>query len=747
MFPHDAGHPESFGTPPPGRREPKPVAGRIEPSALPSPDTAPPPGLSAAPDLVALLRSLQRRWMLATALGIPLALVAAVAAWTLLTPRYTAFSQFKVSYDIPNLIFQEKGSGGNVFSTYLRTQAAQVKSRPVIAAALKRDDVRRLNLDTRYPDPAQWIEEELKVEFQEPSEILTLLLNGADPSEAVTLVKAITAAYMDEIVYAEQRGRVARVAELEKVYNETLESHKQKKTNLKRLAESLGTTSEAVLTQQQLEILKSLDQAKVQRNQFRTEVLKAEAAVAAHAAKGKGLPEVTITEAVVQKVLHDEPEHAKLLERAGALKKIIKDYQENAVNPYEITRVKAERALKTVMVQLNRRKGQLRAELKKRQQEQIQADHEAIRAEMDTNLGALNTLLAKFQSEVDDLTTKSSKIGISSSELEALRAEIKREERVLDDIGDRLDKLRLELRSPQRVTVYQDAELQKTDGKRRVMAASVSPMGVLFAVGLGVALLEHRRRRIRTASDVAGGLGIRVVGTVPPVPPPEQQLLIPAGDPGFEGHPALESIDAIRTLLLREAAAGVARVVLVTSATEGEGKTTLAGHLAGSLARAGRKTLLIDGDLRRPAVHQMFEVPMQPGFSEVLLGEVEAADAVQETPVDGLAIMTAGQWDREVLQALARDGLEGVFDKLREEFDFLVIDSHPVLPAADTLLLAQRVDTVILSVLREVSQAPRVYAASQRLAALGIRVLGAVVNGADPEEVVPATAYAAPAVA
>ncbi len=186
---------------------------------------------------------------------------------------------------------------------------------------------------------------------------------------------------------------------------------------------------------------------------------------------------------------------------------------------------------------------------------------------------------------------------------------------------------------------------------------------------------------------------------------------------------------------MKDDGAEAARVLLVTSAGPGEGKTTLAAHLASSLARAGRKTLLIDGDLRRPGVHQLFELPQQPGFSEVLLGEVEAPDAVQNTPQDGLSVLAAGQWDREVMQALARDGLEGVFERLREEFDFIVIDSHPVLSATDSLLLGQQVDAVILSVLRDVSQTPRVYAASQRLAALGVRVLGAVVNGADPDEV------------
>ncbi len=126
---------------------------------------------------------------------------------------------------------------------------------------------------------------------------------------------------------------------------------------------------------------------------------------------------------------------------------------------------------------------------------------------------------------------------------------------------------------------------------------------------------------------------------------------------------------------------------------------------------------------------------MQPGFSEVLLAEVEIADAIQETSLEGLAVMPAGQWDRVVLQALAREGLEGVFEKLRQEYDFVIIDSHPILSANDSLLIGQRVDGVILSVLRKVSQMPRVYAANQKLNSVGIHFLGAVVNAADPDEV------------
>src|SRR5262249_25422181 len=254
------------------------------------------------------------------------------------------------------------------------------------------------------------------------------------------------------------------------------------------------------------------------------------------------------------------------------------------------------------------------------------------------------------------------------------------------------------------------------------------------AVCAAFAWFECRKQRVRGASEISRGLGIRVVGAVPTQAGLERRLVGPGGESDLEGTAAMESIDAIRTRLLHEADTRSTRVVMVTSAGAGEGKTTLAAALASSLARAGRKTLLLDGDLRRPTVHQLFEVAPQPGFSEALLGEVELSDSIQDTPLENLSVMAAGQWDREVLASLARGGLEGMFDKLAEEFDFILIDSHPVLEAPDALLIGRQADAVLLSVLNEVSQMPRVYAAQQQLASVGIRLMGAVVNAADPED-------------
>ena len=95
-----------------------------------------------------------------------------------------------------------------------------------------------------------------------------------------------------------------------------------------------------------------------------------------------------------------------------------------------------------------------------------------------------------------------------------------------------------------------------------------------------------------------------------------------------------------------------------------------------------------------------------------------------------MSILQAGRCDQRALQALGKGGLKNIFDKAREKYEFIVIDSCPVLPVADSLLIAQEVDGVLWSVLRDVSQLPRILAAYQRLAMLGVRMLGAVVNGA-----------------
>ena len=744
-MPHDAGFPEPTSDLPP-RAVPPPVAGRIEPTLLLSPpEGAPPPAaLTAGPDLAALLRCLRHRWMGATALGIPLALLAAAAAWFFLSPKYTATAQINVQareggpFDNP--------AARDNFQTTIRTTAAQLASPLVVRDALKRDAVKRLGLHDKHDDPAQYIADNVKVLTTDGSQIITLELTSADPAEAVAIVKAMTDSFMDLVVYADEAKKKKELASLEDVFNASDKALEGKKKTLKALAKQNNISEKDVLTAQQTATFSDLHDARANYREVARELAKAEAEVeAARVVLNRKDPEAGAPdrELLVDQAMEGDRVGAKLADRIEKAEEGLRQY--GGPGSTEPT----ARALAAQLAQLKKEladRRKLIADKVARAEKLLtpgKRDNTLEQARLDyykKQVAKLRGDRAEAEEAVKTLEGEAARIGLTNQEMEALRHGIDNEQKVVDRLAGRVKEMKVEVDSNlKRVGVFQEAELQKKDVKKQLMATAAAPAGVLFLVCMGLATAEHRQRRIRTAGQVADGLGIRVVGAVPEAAHPERHLVAGDAEPDAAAHPVLESIDALRTLLLHDAA-GANRVVMVTSAAAGEGKTTLAGHLATSLARAGRKTLLLDGDLRRPAAHQLFELPLQPGFSEALLAEVEVADAVQQTAVPGLWVMAAGQWDREVLQALARDGLEGVLEKLREEFDFVVVDSHPVLSATDSLLIGRRADAVILSVRREVSQMPRVYAANQRLAALGIPVLGAVVNGAHPEE-----AFAAPA--
>lgn len=749
MIPQDAGFPEPAKNNPPSRGNAKSVAGRIEPpprGRTSDPYMAlAPSALSSAPDVSSYLQALKRRWISAAALGGTLAVLAALAAWFLLPPKYIASGRVRVAYEVPTIDRTVGGHGD--FATYLKTQAAHLTSRRVISEALKKDEVKALHLDARTgKEPAQYIEEELKVEVPDNQELVTILMSSPDSQLSLTIVKAIIEAYLDIIVYAEKEERRKRVADMSTVLSKASAALKQKQDSLAEMVRESGDVDPAVLAIRIGDLKSAVREANKSRSDLRLKIRESKADLISHIAHTNALKASAAAAPSVELALKNDPLAQKLKAEIKKEQTVIDDFERLTPGVPYPSKLAAKRRVRAAQDGLKKRKQEVKDELTSAAEASGsggQEEMERLRVAKDNAIKAMEEHHEELGKELTALNEELSKLKrVDHTDQNRLRDAIAQEQKFVDELTLRLRKEEVDLEAGTRVTLAQDAELQKKDVKKQILGVIVSPLAALLGVCLCVAWLDVRQRRIRSAGEVSRGLGIRVVGAVPAVPNLEHHLVGPTGEPDGEGHPALESIDALRTQLLRDADDVHTRVVMVTSATQGEGKTTVASHLASSLARAGRKTLLLDGDLRRPSAHQLFELPMHPGFSEVLLSEVELTDAVQATALDGLSFMAAGQWDREVLHALARDGVEGIFEKLQEEFDFVVIDSHPVLAATDSLLIGQCVDAVILSVLREVSQMPRVYAASQRLTTLGIRVLGAVVNGADPEEALAATAHA-----
>jgi len=173
------------------------------------------------------------------------------------------------------------------------------------------------------------------------------------------------------------------------------------------------------------------------------------------------------------------------------------------------------------------------------------------------------------------------------------------------------------------------------------------------------------------------------------------------------------------------------RCFMLSSAMAGEGKSTAASLLAVTTARyRNTKTILVDADLRRPRVHEFFELPARKGLADALLGEMPIIDTVKDTRFDNLKVITCGKRIASPTGLLQADRVANVLSELKFYFDTVIIDTTPVLPVSDAAQIATEVDGVILVVMAGVTQRDVVQRAVSLLRDSHVNIIGTLVNNA-----------------
>jgi capsular exopolysaccharide synthesis family protein len=382
------------------------------------------------------------------------------------------------------------------------------------------------------------------------------------------------------------------------------------------------------------------------------------------------------------------------------------------------------------------RREELRERIIQQEREKAQRDSALKSAQLEERIATLKNLEALLCRRVERLDKDAESNQGTIVDAEPLWEDINQTESLTKRAAEEAEALKLELEAPQRITPLEAAEVpQLTEAKSNLSKPLLAALMTLGFLLFGFSWWEVRAQKVATAEDVVSSMGLRIVGALPlSANGSKRRLLqsrIVSGPCGNDVMTA--SVDATCTVLLHFAQREQLRVLMVTSAVSGEGKTTLASHLAVSLARAGRKTVLLDGDLRRPSLAPLFHVLAEPGLREWLRGEALLEEILRITSVPRLSVIPTGPWDGSTLGALTQEHISGLFEYLKKDHDLIVVDSAPVLGAADSLLLAEHVNAVLFSILRGVSRVPAVCAAQQRLAMLGVRMLGAVVSGTEPE--------------
>jgi succinoglycan biosynthesis transport protein ExoP len=260
------------------------------------------------------------------------------------------------------------------------------------------------------------------------------------------------------------------------------------------------------------------------------------------------------------------------------------------------------------------------------------------------------------------------------------------------------------------------------------------PLAVFVGLALGVGLAFVRERlddRLRGREDFEHRAGAPVLAVVPHASAWKKRKeahLVTAEEP--RSAPS-EAYRTLRTSLLFNASQNGVGKVLITSSQDEEGKTTTVANLGMVLAQAGKRVVLVDADLRKPRLHRFFGVENRVGLTNVLAQEVEPPEAVVQSGVPNLVLLPCGPIPGNPAELLSSDAMGAMLQHLGKIADFVVVDSAPVLAAADASILATYADAVLLVADADRSTRGSVAQARVQLDQVNANVVGAVLNNFD----------------
>jgi succinoglycan biosynthesis transport protein ExoP len=324
------------------------------------------------------------------------------------------------------------------------------------------------------------------------------------------------------------------------------------------------------------------------------------------------------------------------------------------------------------------------------------------------------------------------------------------------------DELRAEYQKAQLAEAVEVGQVEIVDSA----ALSKKPIGVRLRIrlafgfllglvlGIGTALvIEHVNTSVRRRGQVQSMLHVTELAVIPPVVSRRRALTNGAASAGsgavgvkYAPHKrmaeglvvasdvhsiAAEAYRLLRTNLIFSLPDRPLKTVLVTSPAPGDGKTTVAANLAIAFAHQGMRVLLIDADLRRGRIHDLFHAERDPGLSQVLQGVMKLEDAVRVTPVTGLFMLPTGKIPNDPAELVGDSRMRDLLQRLVTDYAVVVIDSPPVLACSDAAMLSTITDATVVVVRAGRTNEDEAQAALDQIAGVGGNVVGAVLNDPD----------------
>lgn len=681
----------------------------------------------------------RRRWLLSFFLGALVAVPVAYMAWERVPAPFVAEAEIQILSSRPRVQFdlQEDRTSFDVFKS---TQMRDVIHPDTLNLALEEGNIAQLsplNEIKQTMDPVDWLRRNVKV-ISRDKEFFTISLEGEFPVEQAKIVNAVQKAYFDRSLDRSSLSAGSRSVLLQTQLDElnvSIAAKQDQISNLAKIGNAANSSQRDIVRESKLALIGELQK----------DIVGIERELIGLQSQLKFLTTPQDENADGSENLLGEKELQTLIELDDRYKVAnlnVKRLERNVARYKEVFSTPDHPTMKTLQSNLNDAvvgRAELETQLKEfyiaETRKQRELSSEQSKLTLEENIANLTRFRDDLQAKMGTLEIENQNIGNSSREIETIEEELHEEKDLARNIRDEINKIEIEKEAGERILLSYSAKVpEQREMKKKYMLTAGGGIASFGLIVVLITLLELRYMKIDSLGHLESEFKFPILGIIPNLPARMVSQSDTSGKSAFYMHAFTESIDTTRTMLLNHQRKAPLQVIMVTSAQGGEGKSTLSCHLAISFARAGRKTLLIDGDMRSPRVHEVFGVADFPGLCEVLREETPLGKCVIKGPISGLSILPAGELDGETLRLLASERIASLSAELKQNYDIIVIDSAPILPVNDSLLILQHVDGVVMSIRKDVSRVAKVTAALNKIEMLGGKLLGGVVIGIDGDD-------------
>jgi succinoglycan biosynthesis transport protein ExoP len=635
------------------------------------------------------------------------------------TPQYTSTSRIYVEQTGPT-IFERSGTGAITrWDSYLFTQVEVLRSTAILAAALKAPALANLPSFAGVDSPLTTLRENLVVEVGKRDDIISVSFTSPYPEEAAAVVSAVVDAYIAS--YDKRQSSLS--AEVVKILGEERAKREKELTDKRqRLADFELKNEDLVFgpNRDNNVNLRSLESLRLILTQAQVDTRDSKACCDtcrrmmndpskmrefAEAQRSRG----TYYVAPVDQATNLRADLRRLeRERADCLLRLKPDAPAIAALDAEITHLRQQ------ILVLDKEFAALQLAVAEEQYRAAQERQKILEAHFEQqrrNTVALNNQLVQY---------------------ELLQSDYQRTRSFCDTLDDRIRVLGVDPQvSSLTVDILEAAQVPTVPSRPQGPKTMGLALCLGFFTGMGLALhREWKDKRLRSTGEISDLLELPILGVVPAMTAPNQTVAIRGQKVRISPDSReAEAFRSLRTAVFHRAPKESARTILVTSAAANEGKSTVVGNLAITMAYAGQRVLVVDANLRRPGQDALFGMnPNGKGLTSVVAGKMGLEEAIIRTKLDNLNILTSGPAVSNPAEMIDSEVFAQVLKKLAGQYDRVIVDSPAILAVTDAQILATRCDATLLVIRAQGSSRMLSVQAQDRLASVDARILGVVVN-------------------